>query len=343
MNLKVLHYSKSGDAAFKDRFAAFLPNELPYLKERSAKGLRLLIDSFNQKKQDLILIEDENKKEVARIGVSSFDFDQEVCVFGFFEIDLTHQKKDEAFTLLEAEILDWAKKYDFKTIKGPVDYNTWFNNRFKTNGFELQLSWEPHHPHEYKDFFEQSKWTHDKEYVSKFYQSNDLILERTKKSYEQVLQEGYHFRIVNFSDPEEKHKLYELNVNSFNENYLFEPISKEQYFELFVNAILKMDMSLSFLVCDPDTKKELGYVFAYIDEAGFHVVKSLLIHKSVRGAGLSSALIYQTVYEGKKRGQSKCAGALVRRGNISEVFFDTLGKPSYEHIYHLFKKEVNHE
>ena len=72
-----------------------------------------------------------------------------------------------------------------------------------------------------KEMFEKFKWSYDKEYVSKFYQSNELIINRTKKSYEQVIQEGYNFRIVNFSDPEEKHKLYELNVNSFNENYLF--------------------------------------------------------------------------------------------------------------------------
>ncbi len=101
-------------------------------------------------------------------------------------------------------------------------------------------------------------------------------------------------------------------------------------------------MSLSFLVCDP-SGKELGYVFAYIDEAGFHVIKSLLIHKSVRGAGLSSALIYKSIMEAKAKGQMKCAGALVRRGNVSEVFFDTLGSPAYEHQYLLYKKDVDHE
>ena len=85
--------------------------------------------------------------------------------------------------------------------------------------------------------------------------------------------------------------------------------------------------------------KELGYVFSYPDQDRF-IIKSLVMDPSARGAKLSSALVHKSLVQAYTNGYVKACGACVRKGNVSEHFFDHLGVKERENLYTLVRKDL---
>ncbi len=105
-------------------------------------------------------------------------------------------------------------------------------------------------------------------------------------------------------------------------NYLYEPITKSQYENLHVQAVKSLDMQYSFFVLDPN-EEEIGYIFCF-PENDHLIIKSILMDPKAQGARLASALLHMSLKKGREKGLIKTIGAMVRRGNISEHFFDHL-------------------
>jgi GNAT superfamily N-acetyltransferase len=281
-----------------------------------------------------------NEHDVARVAVMKSS-DNKIFYFGFFDVDLSVENPMKITTTLMGQVEQWAKERGAQEILGPIDFNTWFGNRFKNKKSAYHFSWEPQNPIEYVDLFLKNNFEVTQEYISVIYDDSAISFERTKSAYEQALGEGYTFRVVDPEKKDEPSKLYTLNVASFSQTYLYQPISQETYEKMILQNVPTHKFKHSFFISDKNGK-ELGYLFAFI-ENNFLIVKSLLIHPSVQGARLSSALIHRSMIEARNDGFFPAVGAMVRRGNKSELFFKHLQEPVEINTYVMLSKKVNDE
>lgn len=244
----------------------------------------------------------------------------------------------ESFSLFENVLLDSAKKRGRKWIIGPIHFSTWFSNRLRISGFELNCSWAPANDEKLPKTLLELRHKKDQEYFSKFYRNADDMLRHTKKAYDFACDNHYEFRQLNLNDPSEIEILYHLNISSFDQNYLYEHITLDCYKNTIYNFLNDDLLRYTYLLRKHG--KDLAYSYCFVDENNTIIVKSILTLPEARSSGISSALIYKSLYKARQDGITKAAGALVRRGNISEKFFNHLDKAEFEHTYCLFKKEV---
>ena len=295
----------------------------------------LLEQTFKQVKKEFFILSIDGQ-DVGRIGCNISKEHTNTGFFGFFEISPNH--KEQASLLID-EVETWLESNGARTTLGPIDFNVWLGNRFKIQSGAKAYSWEPHNPHFYPELFQVNGYELDQGYISMFYDDSVLSFNRTRPSYEAAINEGYKFRNLDLSREDETSKLYNLNLKAFSINYMYEKITYEQYLAVHISAVRNLDLQYSFFIQDPNGE-EIGYVFSFIDSSGEQIIKSILIDPKHQGAKLASALLHASVSQGRKNGYIKCVGAMVRKGNVSEHFFDHLQKPISRREYSLFKKEL---
>lgn len=319
---------------FMHRFSR-LPRELyPERPLPSDEYWPYLISQFAEVDAEFFIL-NVNGKDVGRIGCNLSNAFERTGFFGFFEIDLAHGKS--ASELIAAAQM-WLKNKKVETLIGPIDLNVWMNNRFKVKGHENNFSWEPNGPREYARFFEECGYHYAQEYISMIYNDNTLSYERTKSAYEKALSKGFRFRNLDFSDANEADTLYRLNISAFPTNYMYEPISKEQYKALHIKAASTEQMRYSFMAISPDGE-EMGYVYSFADRS-YLVVKTMLILPEFQGERLASALLHATFKQGRSDGLFRSIGAMIRKGNVSQHFFDHLQAPNAKNEYVILKKKL---
>lgn len=294
-----------------------------------------LLNVFSHVPKELILVNDGNKY-IGRVCANTTEADSDYILFGLIEYE---RSNPEVLKLLMNEVESYAESVNRKKIIGPVDINVWFGNRFKSKGFDNNRHWEPNSPKEYLDQILELNYKLDQDYLSCFYTSLMPCYERTKSAYDKVISEGYTFRNLYPSTEEEIDKLYALNIGGFSKNYFYEPITREEYKNTHILALKGFDFQYSFFIMD-QSGKELGYVFSYPDTDNRIIIKSLVMDPAARGARLSSALVHASMKQARKNGIVLACGACVRKGNISEHFFDHLGEKEMVHEYTLVSKSL---
>jgi N-acetylglutamate synthase-like GNAT family acetyltransferase len=65
-----------------------------------------------------------------------------------------------------------------------------------------------------------------------------------------------------------------------------------------------------------------------------------LVDPALQGAHLASALLHRSLMVADEEGIKRSAGAMVRKGNVSEFFFKHLGVPEKTHTYGLYIKNI---
>lgn len=297
-------------------------------------GTLHLLMTFSHVDKELIIVTNE-ETELGRVCVNTTEADKDFVLFGFIEYE---KSRPEVLKLLMDEVDNFAHKKSKKSIMGPIDINVWFGNRFKKSGFDEQRPWEPNSPKEYLDDILKLGYALDQDYLSAFYVDGKVSIDRTKPAYDKAVSEGYTFRNLDPSTSEETQKLYQTNIKGFCFNYFYEPISYEEYVSTHIKALDGFDFQYSFWIMDSNGQ-ELGYIFSYPDEDRI-IIKSLVMDTIARGAKLSSALVHKSLMQAYDNGFVKACGACVRKGNVSEHFFDHLGVKERENLYTLVRKDL---
>ena len=246
-------------------------------------------------------------------------------------------RKDVAAALFE-EARNQAEKMGAKKLIGPVDFSTWFSNRLKTSGFDNQYSWEPNNPEDYVRDAKEFGFVSDKKYDSRFFSSMELQSQRSRFGYEMAMNAGHTFRKPDLSSSLDVKRLYELNTSSFKDNYLYSPISLEQYQKTHILSLKGKDLTYSTFIVDNKGVPQ-GYIYCFM-EGECLIFKSILINKSHQGALLSSALVHWACSIALKNGVRNGAGVLIREGNVSSKFYEKIGEPYAVHEYELLKLEL---
>lgn len=333
--IKIESLSETNDKrAFLKRFGD-IPQTLYPDRPLAPSGYwEYLISLFPELELELF-ITTEDGHDVGRIGANISAGHPDTAFFGFFEFDL---KYADAATKLITSAQNWVKSKDIRRIIGPIDLNVWFGNRFRVSGQKQVFSWEPNGPAEYADAFIKQGFTPSQGYISMIYDDSILSFERTKSAYEKALADGYSFRNLDLTRPNEIETLYNLNIKAFQVNYMYEPICFEQYKATHIKAVENSDLQYSFFITTPDGK-EAGYLYCFVEEDHL-IVKSMLMDPSFQGARLASALLHASLKQARENGIIQTVGAMVRKGNISEYFFDHLQKPVSKNEYVMLEKSL---
>jgi GNAT superfamily N-acetyltransferase len=315
------------DASFREHFAS-LPEGSP-LKAVWGRFLDLAPQGFAE-----FWVALEGDRPVGRVGASLMPSHPGKGAIGFFEAG--NETVSKAL-LLAAET--WLKGKGVKEAVGPMNLNTWFPYRFRTDSHALSFAWEPANPAEYPKFFEKEGYEVCESYHTLGSSGLSAYAEKTKPAFESASKEGFHFRPFdgpNFLEREIP-ILFELSMAGFRDNFLFEPITVQQFRELYVPIVKKMDFSCAFWALSPEGK-EVAFLFAF-PEPDYLVLKSATVLDAFRGKGLSTALTHLAAREGVSRGLENFISALVRTGNRSESYAKKAAT-LWEHRYSLYRKPL---
>ncbi|MFK7823303.1 MAG: GNAT family N-acetyltransferase [Oligoflexales bacterium] len=279
-------------------------------------------------------------KPVGRIGASLMPSYQGLGSIGFFECDLTLSSYREIIFALLQKAIDWLKARSCYKAVGPMNMNTWFPYRFRSDeDIVKRYIWEPVHPPEYLEEWISFGFSVNARY--KAFNTDQLagFIRKTKPSYNSCIEKGFHFRDFDQDCFLERDVpiLYEMSMECFKDNYLFEPISLDSFRSLYVPIADKIDHSLGQL-CFAKDGSPAGFGFSFIDGDSF-VLKTLATMPQQRGHGISNALAYLAGTTAYDRGFNNYITAIIHAGAQSESY-GKKGNIIWEHNYDLLEISI---
>ena len=276
---------------------------------------------------------------VARIGASLSPTRSQDGAIGFFECDLSSQDALSAASALLETAEEWLKAKGVRSAIGPMNFNTWFPYRFRTGEPKARFSWEPENPPEYLQIWEKAGYRPLESYHSQGHSGLSAFSERLKQSFDKAQSFGFTFRPFDSAKVMEQEVpiLFDISMEGFRDNFLFEPIPFESFRALYVPIAGKMDLGLSFIASHAE-HGPVGFFFTFQD-GEYAVFKSVAVKPIARGRGVSNALMYLGAERALSRGLSKLITAMVKSGAQSESY----GKKAellWQNDYVLLKKHL---
>ncbi len=286
---------------------------------------------------------DSHGTPIGRIGaVMSPTYASNVHI-GFFEVNTKLENASQVATQLITAALTWGKSKGATTAIGPINYNTWFSYRFRTDSSDdRQFAWEPTQPSEYVGYFQELNFKPCEEYssegleIGKFLETTEAGCQRAKSS-------GCTFRPF---DPlqlleREIPLVYSISMQIFKESFLFEPISLEAFQRLYVAGASRFDWSLSRFLLDQNGK-EVAFHFCFEDVhqgERYVVAKTLGALPEARRFGAGTALLHHSFTEATKKDIPYFVAALVKNGNVSGNYAKKTIK-HWHHDYALYQRSL---
>lgn len=209
---------------------------------------------------------------------------------------------------------------------GPMDGNTWRNYRLvvESNG-DAPFPMEPHNPAEYPGYFVENGFE-----VLATYSSSILpVMEEFNQTERTGIADGITIRTIDVdSFEDELRRLFKVSDNSFQMNFLYSPISEEEFVERYVNykryvvpqLILIAERSGDLLA--ERNGEPVGFVFAMPDPSNGErvILKTLgrIDDPSLKGLGLR--LVHECHKNAAQLGFKTMIHALYKDDNRSGTF-----------------------
>ena len=115
---------------------------------------------------------------------------------GFFEVDLSDAAYAETAKMLLASASQWLHMRGVTQFIGPLDLNTWFPYRFRTDFEDKRFfTWEPVNPPEYPRLFVENGFRMAQEYHSVGTSGLAAYAEKTEQDLRKALEGGFNFSV----------------------------------------------------------------------------------------------------------------------------------------------------
>ena len=260
-------------------------------------------------------------------------------MLGFFEAENEPQPIAE---LLRTGT-DWLRERGVGDIVGPIDGDTWHRYRLNVGPFDRPpFLMEPFNPPYYPDLWRQAGFVPLETYYSKRI-DNVLAAHRELQSIlDRVVRRGYSLRCLNpRCFEEELTLLHKLSSEIFAENFLYEPISLDDFLAMYVPMRSVVDRDLVRFAISPEGEP-VGFIFSVVDYhqavkamRGKHTlwaklrfmmhrhqadavnIKSMGVLPGHRRSGLGAALMCQAYRDTLAKGFQKVNLCLIRDDNPS--------------------------
>lgn len=290
----------------------------------------------------------EGNRVLASVGANVSINHPEAGCLGFLEHELGGETPDDVSLALIASACDWLRARGRKRVFAPLNFNTWFPYRFRLDDGDWRtFEWEPINPPEYVALLEKNGFEIAERYTSTAFGNLPGYLDHMKPAHEKAVASGFTFVPFALSiNAKDLDVLYRISIQSFAQNFLFEPISRELFRNLYVEIADRAKQSLSYFVLD-SSGTEVGFLYAFLDEwredstpHAALILKSIAIVPGVRRRGLSNALSYLSVRDAVALGAKSAVSALVRGGSQSESYARK-GEFLWRHEYALWKRNLD--
>jgi L-amino acid N-acyltransferase YncA len=220
---------------------------------------------------------------------------------------------------------DQLKKQNCTMAVGPLDGTTWRRYRFVVErGPEPAFFLEPDNPHDWPQQFTDAGFKEFASYSSSLNTNLEYVDPRMDSVAERMERNGIKIRHL---DParfdQELDAIFELSLTGFQHNFLYAPISREEFKATYqkVQPYIKPDLTL----LAEHEGKAAGFLFAIPDmlqaQRGISidtvVMKSIAVLPGKTYGGLGNLLMVRTIGNIRKLGYKRAIHALTYDGNSS--------------------------
>jgi len=210
-------------------------------------------------------------------------------------------------------------------VVGPMDGDTWHSYRLVSAGWDRtpRFFLEPWNPPEHVHAFEQAGFTAWARFSSSAFElvaPNPETRDRHERLLARLGARGVVIRPLQVDAFEEElGRLFDLSAAAFTENFLYTPIPRAEFLELYqpVRPIVRPE----FVQLAEKDGEPIGFVFAVPDvlapDAGRLVVKTLAVHPRFRHLGLGTILVDVVQEAARLAGMREAVHALQHERNSS--------------------------
>ncbi len=243
-----------------------------------------------------------------------------------------------AKVLLDSAKLE-AKDLGFEYLIGPMEGSTWNSYRFSLHNNYPNFFMEPYHHDYYAAQFEEEGFDVIGTYASMLSSELTSDLKSQKDIEEKAKEIGTIFRQMNADDFEaEIRRIGEFSIDSFQDNFLYTPISIDEFATKYIPLKAYMKPELIWLAEDVNGKVD-ALAFAipdYFDPTGkTFIIKTLARRQNSPLKGVGSYLADKVTESARGLGFTKVIHALMLTDNASvKISGDFAGK-AYK-SYHLY-------
>jgi len=210
-------------------------------------------------------------------------------------------------------------------VAGPMDGNTWRSYRLVSDaGSEPPFFLEPWTPLEWNDYWRAAGFTPLATYHSSLNENLERIDPRVPQAAAGLEAEGVRLRPL---DPArfvaELERIYDLSAASFTRNYLYTPLSRDEFIDQYLPVERYVDPRF-VLIAEQGGKVE-GFLFALPDlllkQRGAPldtlVMKTIAVHPSRQSAGLGAWMTAECHVRAAQAGYRRAVHALMHDANKS--------------------------
>ncbi|HUN21624.1 MAG TPA: GNAT family N-acetyltransferase [Anaerolineales bacterium] len=208
---------------------------------------------------------------------------------------------------------------------GPLDGNTWRSYRFVTErGSEPPFFLEPNQPAQWVDYFVERGYSPLAEYYSTLNTHllhNELALATLAQRLTQRDISVRNFRMDDFDN--ELQRIYDVSVASFSKNFLYTPISQQEF--LFSYSQLRAYCIPDLIFLAEQDGYPIGFLFALPDWLQLRqgqaidtvIIKTLAVRPEWQMSGLGSLLLARSEKTFHRFGYRRSIHALMHQDNAS--------------------------
>ncbi len=262
----------------------------------------------------------------------------DIAVLGFFEAKDDREAVHSLFTDVE----DYCRAAGKKRLVGPMNGSTWQSYRIALpfgEPFLMDVVSQPY----YLMLFEENGFQTISDYLSSKAVLEPSCVSRWEERHKRLLARGFSIYTLDMKQVESQLKeIHALSLDAFSKNFLYTPISEEQFMAKYVPLMAAADPRFIFLL-----RNSLGHL------VGFHfAMRNLLNHETteliqktialaseLRGEGIGSFLMEHCRREALLNGYSSVIHALMHTDNVSAKF--QFERHRVIRRYKLYGKEIS--
>ncbi len=218
---------------------------------------------------------------------------------------------------------------------GPMDGNTWRRYRLLTRrGAEPPFFLEPDNPDDWPDHFIAAGFTPLATYFSALNDDLSITDPRVSEAMARLKETGITLRNIDLSRYEEElTAVHELSLESFAENFLYTPITRQEFVETYLP--LRPHLKPELVLLAEKESRLIGFIFGIPDLAQAQrgepitnaIAKSMAVRPGRTGAGLGSVLMDEFQQSARRAGFTRVIHALMHENNRSMKISARFGQP----------------
>ena len=242
---------------------------------------------------------------------------EKVCTIGSFEciddLELSQQLLSHAVKL--------AKAQGYTFIIGPMEGSTWNNYRFSDHNDFPNFFMEPFHHACYPEQFRNFGFTPIASYISNLDRDLKFEKEKIEKFEAFYLEKGAKFRNLDMANMEDELcKIARFNNHAFRNNFLFTPISENDFVQKYSQYSDYFNPGLIWIVEDENNEiQALSFsIKDYLNRTEESlIIKSLARRNDSPYRGIGSYLVQKTYQLAVEQGYTSIIHALMIKDNAS--------------------------